>query len=1092
MVPRSRKPLVSICLPVYNGQMFLRQALDSVLAQSFEDFELLISDDCSTDGSWEIIENYAGADKRFTYWRNDARLGLFGNYNKCLEEASGTYIKPFAQDDLWHRELLEKQVVLLRKHNNVALVGARRVVVDELGQVMKDEFQPVSLVDILGAQQVYPGRQVIKACLDPVINLIGEPCAVMFHTSHRGSGFQTIFKHMGDLEYWLRILEHGDFSIVNEPLVSFRRHMASTTAQNVSQLWACSDVVHMAEASREVLAQMSISQEEFVKSSLAINVKFLHGMLLSGELDIAAIREDDEYALSDVAALKKTLLYSLSMLAEAELDAPIGANINYLQMLLNELRIKDAEKIVRGLLSSASWQATRPFRELNKLISGVGRGVPPESLQRREYGSSIERQRAYLKYLGEQRTKILKSRSWRFTKGLRRAFRRKPQLLMNSSDPGLARETGHYRDDALSSASSTIARADTADREQVGAANTRSTRGSLVNNSASPRVCKVGTFNVLAYEYDLAIGAVVRDEAPFLPEWLEYHHLLGVQKFVIFNNSSTDNTAEVLQPYVVEGLVELHDWPMTFEDQPGYLSMQLGAYRRIVDICAEGVKWLALIDIDEFLVPVEADNLVDFLADYNDVGGVSVNWIMFGTSGIQKVSEDKLMIEVLTQRAPIDDPANHFVKTIPRTDRIRRCRDPHSMLYDIGFKQVGTDKRPLFSSMSPGVLYDRLRINHYWTRDEEHFWETKVKQVEARQDSVALNELNRRYLDFNREEDTVIQRFVPEVKARLAARKTSGLQTVRRETSADGVARKLQFSLSQAQLKNFEHELTVAAVFQNEARFLREWIEFHRLVGVQKFLLFNNLSSDDFLPVLKDCIACGLVDLFEWPFAGHNVRDYNQIQCNALSRAISDCKGRSRWLALIDTDEFLYPLQADSLPELLEEYEHYGGLGAIYRVFGTGLVDRIPEGKLLIESLVLRGKDSSIHHLNFKSIVRPELVLGCDNPHYMHFMPGWPLVSERKQALTQEELRNVKPEKLRINHYWSRDEEFFRDHKVGRSERWGVSPEICESNKMELNETTDDGSILRFAGPLRERLFGQVASSPAGGEFVSALSRGTR
>src|SRR4029450_6818902 len=127
-------------------------------------------------------------------------------------------------------------------------------------------------------------------------------------------------------------------------------------------------------------------------------------------------------------------------------------------------------------------------------------------------------------YLVEKTKKILKSRSWRFTKGLRRAFRRKPQLLMNSSDPGLARVTGLHRDDALSSASTTLARADTADREQVGAANTRSTQGSLFNNSGSPRVCKVGTFNILAYEYDLAIGAVVRDEAPFLPEWLEYHH----------------------------------------------------------------------------------------------------------------------------------------------------------------------------------------------------------------------------------------------------------------------------------------------------------------------------------------------------------------------------------------------------------------------------------------------------------------------------------------------------------------------------------------------------------------------------------------
>jgi glycosyltransferase involved in cell wall biosynthesis len=98
-------PRVSICLPVFNGESFLPAAIESVLSQSFSDFELIIVDDCSTDRSLQIIKSYAALDSRIRYSANTEKAGLFGNYNRCIEMSCGEYVKPFAQDDILHSDM---------------------------------------------------------------------------------------------------------------------------------------------------------------------------------------------------------------------------------------------------------------------------------------------------------------------------------------------------------------------------------------------------------------------------------------------------------------------------------------------------------------------------------------------------------------------------------------------------------------------------------------------------------------------------------------------------------------------------------------------------------------------------------------------------------------------------------------------------------------------------------------------------------------------------------------------------------------------------------------------------------------------------
>jgi glycosyltransferase involved in cell wall biosynthesis len=128
-----RLPLVSIGLPVYNGERYLREAVDSLLAQTFTDFELVISDNASTDGTTEICREYAVRDGRVRYVRNDTNIGLNRNCNQVVRLSVGTYFKLAAADDVCHPELLEKCVRILDEDPTVVTAYAKARFIDEDG-----------------------------------------------------------------------------------------------------------------------------------------------------------------------------------------------------------------------------------------------------------------------------------------------------------------------------------------------------------------------------------------------------------------------------------------------------------------------------------------------------------------------------------------------------------------------------------------------------------------------------------------------------------------------------------------------------------------------------------------------------------------------------------------------------------------------------------------------------------------------------------------------------------------------------------------------------------------------------------------------
>lgn len=127
------KPLVSIGMPVYNGEKYIHQALDSLLAQDYENFELIISDNASTDGTAEICQEYLAKDKRIRYYRNERNMGAVWNFNRVVQLSRGKYFMWAADHDLWHAAFISRCVTILEEDQSVVLAYPRTIYIDSDG-----------------------------------------------------------------------------------------------------------------------------------------------------------------------------------------------------------------------------------------------------------------------------------------------------------------------------------------------------------------------------------------------------------------------------------------------------------------------------------------------------------------------------------------------------------------------------------------------------------------------------------------------------------------------------------------------------------------------------------------------------------------------------------------------------------------------------------------------------------------------------------------------------------------------------------------------------------------------------------------------
>ena len=215
---KAKIPKVSVCIPTYRGEATIGAAIQSVLAQSLADFELIVIDDGSPDETCAIVQRFS--DSRLIFLRNERNLGPQGNWNRCLEVAKGKYFKLLPHDDLLHPRCLERQVAVLDTDldESIALVFSTRDVLGPDGRVLTRRGYPG------GHEGMIAGNLVMSSCVRRGTNLIGEPGAVLFRKSLADiiGAFDATNPYVIDLDYWIRLLAHGSAYFCTEPLAGFR------------------------------------------------------------------------------------------------------------------------------------------------------------------------------------------------------------------------------------------------------------------------------------------------------------------------------------------------------------------------------------------------------------------------------------------------------------------------------------------------------------------------------------------------------------------------------------------------------------------------------------------------------------------------------------------------------------------------------------------------------------------------------------------------------------------------------------------------------------------------------------------------------
>ncbi|MFH0891451.1 MAG: glycosyltransferase [Candidatus Falkowbacteria bacterium] len=212
----SKLPKISVILPVYNGSEYLAPAIDSVLAQTFDDFELIIIDDGSTDGSGNIIRGFA-TDKRVKLLYNEKNLGLVGTLNRGISAARGEYIARMDQDDICYPERLEKQYVFMNDRQDVGVVGTGIILMNGAGDTFDKRAKPAE-------------HYLIKwRCFFSVP--IFHPTVIARADILKNNPYDQNFEYCEDIELWSRLIFKKNIEFANLPdyLLRYRIHGASMT-----------------------------------------------------------------------------------------------------------------------------------------------------------------------------------------------------------------------------------------------------------------------------------------------------------------------------------------------------------------------------------------------------------------------------------------------------------------------------------------------------------------------------------------------------------------------------------------------------------------------------------------------------------------------------------------------------------------------------------------------------------------------------------------------------------------------------------------------------------------------------------------------
>lgn len=244
-----------------------------------------------------------------------------------------------------------------------------------------------------------------------------------------------------------------------------------------------------------------------------------------------------------------------------------------------------------------------------------------------------------------------------------------------------------------------------------------------------------------SYKYQLSITAIAKNESAYISEWLAFHKLIGIEKVFLYDNDSTDNMRDILQPYIADGYVVYNEVHGKFK--------QFEAYNDAISRYGHLAKYMAFIDCDEFMMPLDSDKgLLEIIesafAKDENAGGIGMNWCIFGSSGYKTKPAEGLVMENYTRHSVVSHDRNFTIKTIVKTSCVIRFSHPHYPEYKPGF--YGIDFKGEFIPYHENAIseYTGIRLNHYYCKS----WEEYVKRCAlGRADTPGIKPVEQFYKD---------------------------------------------------------------------------------------------------------------------------------------------------------------------------------------------------------------------------------------------------------------------------------------------------------------------------------------------------------
>ena len=240
MLLNQKNPLISICIPTYNGAKFLRECLDSIVNQTYSNKEIIVSDNASTDETEKIVKEYVEKYK-VKYYRNEKNIGAEANFTRCIELANGEFIAIYHSDDIYNKEMVTMQVKYLINHPNSGAVSTLAYDIDGGGNVFKSKDIPSELKK--GNNCEYNFEEIFRTIMKYGNFLVCPSFMVranIYKTEIKKYRYD-MFKTSSDLDVWFRILRKYNIGILPYNLMSYRHSKTQGSYQNRNRVNEFSD-----------------------------------------------------------------------------------------------------------------------------------------------------------------------------------------------------------------------------------------------------------------------------------------------------------------------------------------------------------------------------------------------------------------------------------------------------------------------------------------------------------------------------------------------------------------------------------------------------------------------------------------------------------------------------------------------------------------------------------------------------------------------------------------------------------------------------------------------------------------------------------